>query len=89
MVHSSNRDILNDEIKSWELFEYALREENRLIFSKMLSECINYARAASSKDEFFSAESLFMVLVLQQQKTINELIDKITANKNMKFHSFK
>jgi hypothetical protein len=55
----------------------------------MLSECINYARAASSKDEFFSAESLFMVLVLQQQKTINELIDKITANKNMKFHSFK
>jgi hypothetical protein len=39
MVHSSNRDILNDEIKSWELFEYALREENRFIFSKMLSEC--------------------------------------------------
>ncbi|MFL6322856.1 MAG: hypothetical protein ACJ72Q_20590 [Nitrososphaeraceae archaeon] len=80
---------MREEIKSWEHFEYALREENRLIFSKMLSECIDYARAASSKDEFFSAESLFMVLVLQQQKTINELIDKITANKNMKFHSFK
>jgi hypothetical protein len=89
MDQSSNKDILREEIKSWEHFEYALREENRLIFSKMLSECINYARAASSKDEFFSAESLFIVLVLQQQKTINELIDKITANKNMKFHSFK
>jgi hypothetical protein len=31
-----------------------------------------------SKDEFFSAESLFMVLILQQQKTINELIGKIS-----------
>jgi hypothetical protein len=89
MDQSSNKDILREEIKSWEHFEYALREENRLIFSKMLSECIDYARAASSKDEFFSAESLFMVLILQQQKTIYELIDKITANKNMKFHSFK
>jgi hypothetical protein len=38
MVHSSNRDILNDEIKSWELFEYALREENRLLYIKVLSE---------------------------------------------------
>jgi hypothetical protein len=89
MDQSSNKDILREEIKSWEHFEYALREENRLIFSKMLSECIDYARAASSKDEFFSADSLFMVLILQQQKTIYELIDKITANKNMKFHSFK
>ena len=83
---------MNKEIDSWNNFEYALREENRLLFNKMLSECKEYEgyiKAAGSKDEFFSAESLFMVLVLQQQKTINELIDKITANKNMKFHSFK
>ncbi|MFL6315161.1 MAG: hypothetical protein ACJ71P_02405 [Nitrososphaeraceae archaeon] len=48
---------------------HALREENRLIFSKMLSECKEeyYIKAATSKDEFFSAESLFIVLILQQQ----------------------
>jgi hypothetical protein len=34
MVHSSNKDILIEEIKSWEHFEYALREENRLLFNK-------------------------------------------------------
>jgi hypothetical protein len=50
----------------------------------MLSECReneDYIRAASPKDEYFSAESLFMVLILQQQKTINESIDKISERK--------
>ena len=70
--HDNN--ILIKEIESWKNFEYALMEENRLLFSKMLSECgenEDYIRAASSKDEYFSAESLFMVLILQQQKIIN------------------
>jgi hypothetical protein len=82
MVYSLNEDILNEEIKSWEPFEYALREENRLLFSKMLSECReneDYIKATNSKDEYFSAESLFMVLILQQQKMINELIAKVTT----------
>jgi hypothetical protein len=50
----------------------------------MLSECReneDYIRAANSKDEYFSAESFFMVLILQQQKMINELIVKVTRNK--------
>jgi hypothetical protein len=50
-------------MKSWERFEYVLREENRLVFSKMLTECKeneDYVRAVNSKDEHFSAESLFM-----------------------------
>jgi hypothetical protein len=76
--------IQSEEIKSWETFEYALREENRLLFSKMLSECRqneDYIKAASSNDEYFLAESLFMVLILQQQKMINEMIAKITTKK--------
>ena len=67
--------ILSEEIKSWGHFEYALREENRLVFSRMFSECRqneDYIKAAGSKDEYFSAESLFMVLILQQQKMIND-----------------
>ena len=84
MDQSSDKDILNEEISSWEDFEYALREENRLLFSKMLSECReneDYLKAASSKDEYFSAESLFMVIILQQQKMINELIARVSKNK--------
>jgi hypothetical protein len=78
MYQSSN---LSKEIKSWERFEYALRKESRLLFNKMLSECKengDLVRAANSKDKYFSAESLFMALILQQQKTINELIDKVS-----------
>ena len=85
MDQPTNKDIiLTEEIKSWADFEYALREENRLLFNKMLAECgenEDYIRAASSKDEFFSAESLFMVLILRQQKMINELIAKVTTKK--------
>jgi hypothetical protein len=48
----------------------------------MLSECREYedfTKATTSKDEYFSAESLFMVLILQQQKMINELITRRSA----------
>jgi hypothetical protein len=50
----------------------------------MLSECKeneDYLRAANSKDEYFQAESLFIVLILQQQKMINELIAKVSNRK--------
>jgi hypothetical protein len=79
-----NDNILTKEIDSWSNFEYAPREEDRLLFNKMLSECKeneDYIRAASSKGEFFSTESLFMMLILQQQKTINELIAKVSEQK--------
>jgi hypothetical protein len=83
---NSNHDIniLSEEIESWSNFEYALREENALLFNKMLSECKeneDFVRAANSKEEYFSAESLFMVLILQHQKTINELIAKVSERK--------
>ena len=80
----SKNNILTKEIDAWSNFDYALSEENRLLFNKMLSECKqneDYIRAANSKDEFFSAESLFMVLILQHQKTINELIAKVSERK--------
>jgi hypothetical protein len=62
------------------------REENRLLFSKMLSECReneDYIKAASSKDEYFSAELLCMVLILQQQKMITDLVSKLENSKKI------
>jgi hypothetical protein len=79
--------ILIKEIDSWSNYEFDLREENRLLFNKMLSECKeneDLVRAANSKDENY-AESLFMALILQQQKTINELIAKASEWKRKKF----
>ena len=48
-----------------------LREENVLLFDEMLSESgqkKDYIRAAISKGENYSDESLFMLLVLQPAK---------------------
>ena len=77
---NGNADILAKEIESWKDFRYALREDS-LLFNEMLSECghnEDYIIAASSKGENYSAESLFMLLILRQQKMISELIDKLS-----------
>jgi hypothetical protein len=74
-------DILAKEIESWKDFRYALREEDALLFNEMLFECgqnKDYIRGVISKGENYSSESLFMLLVLQQQKMINELIDRLS-----------
>jgi hypothetical protein len=76
---SSNKDILTKEIESWGGFEYALREENRILFHKMLSKCRKweYIDCVNAKGENFSAESLFLILIFEQQKMINALIAKL------------
>jgi hypothetical protein len=83
---SSNKDILTKEIQSWGRFEYALREENRILFQRMLSECRKkeYAACTSTKGQNFSAETLFLILILEQQKMINELIGKLSDLRNDK-----
>jgi hypothetical protein len=73
----------NKEIESWGRFEYALREENRLLFHKMLNRCkkSEYVSCVKAKGENFSAEALFLILILEQQKMINELIAKLSDMK--------
>ena len=73
-------DLLIKEIESWSKFEYALREEDRILFNKMLNECRQqeeYSKAFKAKGQYYSAESLFMALIFEQQKMITSLIDKI------------
>ena len=82
-LFTNEENVLTREIESWKGFEYALREENRLLFNKMLSECEenkDYVRAASSKGQSFAAESLFLALILQQQKMISQLIAKLASS---------
>ena len=82
-----NKDILHKEIESWnEHFGYALREENRILFNQMLSECLQadeeqYRNAVNSKGENYSTEPLFIALIFQQQKMISQLIAKLSHNK--------
>jgi hypothetical protein len=89
MVGNKDKDLLAKEIQSWDSFKYALREENAILFDQMLKECqdnegkeVQFANAVNSKGEPFSAESLFMTLILRQQRMINKLIQKLSNMKN-------
>jgi hypothetical protein len=53
---------------------------------RCLSECSHnkdYIAAVSSKGKNYSAESLFILLILQQQKMINELIARVSEYKKL------
>jgi hypothetical protein len=87
-----DKDILAKEIQSWNRFKYALREENATLFYQMLEECLEednegrqlqFDNAINAKGENFVAESLFMVLILQQRRMINQLIQKLSNMQNI------
>ena len=74
-----NEDILTKEIESWKGFEYALREEDRKLFVKMLNDCYKYSTAINAKGEPFSTEALLITLILSQQKLIDILINQLDS----------
>ena len=80
-------NVLAKEIESWNSFEYSLREEDSILFNKMLNECQKeeYTKASDAKGKYNSTtESLFMALIFQQQKMISKLIDKLSKIKRTK-----
>lgn len=78
---NQNTDSLEKEIELWDRYAYALREGNRIIFREMLDKCRKneYIDCVKSKGENFSAESLFLILILEQQKMIKELIGQVNG----------
>ncbi len=80
-------DTLKTEIESWTRFGYALREDNGVLFRQMLDKCrkSEYLECVNAKGGNFT-ESLFLILILEQQKMINKLFerlgDKANAGKN-------
>lgn len=71
-----NEDILTQEIQAWAGFADALREEDRVLFLRMLKQCYQYTDSINSKGEYYSTESLLMSLVFVQHKIINWLMNK-------------
>lgn len=73
-----NEDILAQEIQAWSGFADALREEDRVLFLRMLEQCYQYVESINSKGEYYSTESVLMSLVFVQHKIINWLINNGT-----------
>jgi hypothetical protein len=87
MTKEEQDNVLTKEIESWSKLEYALREDDRILFNKMLNECQKeeeYSKAFNAKGEYNSTESLFMALIFQQQKMISKLIDRLSEYKENK-----
>jgi hypothetical protein len=87
MIKDEEENSLATEVESWKGFEYALRNPNTVLFSKMLSECLenkDYVTAFGTKGPQYSAESLFMALIFQQRKTISKLIERMESIENIK-----
>jgi hypothetical protein len=82
-----DNDLVKKEIETWKGFEYALRKPNSSLFNQMLNECLEneeYLEAFKSRGSQFSAESLFMALIYQQQKMIRGLIESLSLKQNKK-----
>ena len=75
MILFPNKDILTQEIQSWQGFAETLRSDDRKVFSQMLNDCYQFDEAINTKGEYFSTESLLMGLVFVQHKIINWLIN--------------
>ncbi len=85
MDAEKDNDLVKKEIEAWKGFEYALRKSNSSLFKQMLNECLEneeYTEAFKSKGSQFSAESLFMALIFQQQKMISGLIESLSSKQN-------
>jgi hypothetical protein len=80
-----NEDILTREIQAWSGFAEALREEDRVLFLRMLKQCYKYVDSINSKGEYYSTESLLISLIFVQHKIINWLIN----NGNFNLHDWR
>jgi hypothetical protein len=87
-----SENLATKEIASWKGFEYALRNPNASLFNQMLKECLEneeYEEAFKTKGQQYSAESLFVALIFQQQKAISRLLDSLGSNQETKRKMFR
>ena len=77
-----NEDVLTKEIEAWEGFADGLSaQEDREVFTKMLSNCYKYAKAVNAEGQPFPAEPVIMAILFSQHKMIEWLEGKISKPK--------
>ena len=69
----SYRMALENEIKRWDGFSKALRNDDREAFEQMMNACRNYASAASNATRPVLLEAMFMSILLAEQKALMEI----------------
>jgi len=77
----SYRMALESEIKRWDGFSKALRNDDREAFEQMMNACRNYASAASNATRPVLVEAMFMSILLAQQKVLMEIKREVESIK--------
>jgi hypothetical protein len=77
----SYRFALDAEIQSWSGFAKALRSDDRDAFEQITDACRNYASAGSNATRPEIFESMFMSILLEQQKRLTRLEKELFAIK--------
>lgn len=72
-------DNLEHEVAAWRSFESALRQDNRVLFAKMVSDIKEYWQSFGAASNKEPTEALLMAIILRQQKLINKLIARLEA----------
>jgi hypothetical protein len=80
----SYRTVLEDMIGEWQGFRKALRKEDREAFDRLMDRARMHASAASYDTRVDPIESLFMSILLEQEKEIGELRKKLEERENEK-----
>jgi hypothetical protein len=73
----SYRTVLEDMIDEWQGFRKALRKEDKVAFDRLMDRARMHASAASYDTRVDPVESLFMSILLEQEKEIDELRKKL------------
>jgi len=68
--------ILKQEIDKWYNFSYVLRKNNRILFEEILRSSYKYSRAIEVRGKENSTESLFMTLIFEQYKKLQQQYSK-------------
>ena len=71
------RMVLESVIKKWDNFRRALRKNDRKAFDKMMNKARMHSSASIFNIHIDPAESMFMSILLEQEKEIDELKDEV------------
>jgi hypothetical protein len=73
----SYRQAIEKEIEKWKGFRKGLRAKDAEAFDLMMNACRNYASAGSMATRPVILEAMLMSILLQQQKAIMEIKERI------------
>jgi selenocysteine lyase/cysteine desulfurase len=71
------RNVLEELILDWKDFRRALRTHERQMFDRLMEKARKHSSAASYGPKLNPAESMFMSILLEQEKEIHELRRKL------------